>query len=134
MTKTLPTERLVRVLTESTFQLKKLQDLQQTLRSIVRDWGQAPPDVVLDELRNALDHASIPMPTAIPEAIAYLRMNGAKLASARRHARKKLGVPDGSNYLPDLGSIDSPEDGVQNSIQLENMEKVLAGLNLSSED
>jgi len=128
MSKTLPTARLADVLLEATMHLRKLQELHKSLTLIIQDWGIQPPESALIELRHALDKAAVPMPVAIPEAVAYLRVSGKRLARARKAARLRIGAPATPNgdYIPNLPV--EPVDSSLSSLDLGELERVLAGL------
>lgn len=99
--KTLPTARLTMVLLEAMQALKAHQDLRNGIAKILKGWPspEYAPEI-RDALRDLQDLGQIPMPTAVPEAVAYLRTHGARIARARNNARLEQGLSPVRPFLP----------------------------------
>lgn len=128
-TKILPTERLTLVLGEATTALSTARDLRRVISQIIRDFGIMPQEAVLAELREALDQANaVPQPTAIPEALAYLKVNSVRLLTARNRQRLRRDIP-----LSEFNPMDYLEEEETRApalpgMSLEDIEAKLKGL------
>lgn len=131
-TRTLPTARLTSVVVEAAEVLRTLRDLHSSVRSVVNDWGQQPPEAALHELREALDRAALSFPIAITEALAYLKVNGRKLQSTRRRQSRIRGQV-GSDFIPEAAEAIAPPFDASElediTLDLSKIEEVLKSLN-----
>lgn len=111
--KTLPTARLTSVLLEALEVMTSHRNLQVGLSQLLKSLDEADSlEAIREKLRRLYDESQVPMPVAIPEAVAYLKTNGAKIARARNSARKSLGVLPVRPFLPRELLPSGPEDEI----------------------
>lgn len=129
MPKTLPTDRLARVINESVEFMTTLSNLRTTLAQVIRDWGAMPDEARLDELREALDKANVVQPHQIPLAFAHLKTNLTKIEAARNARRKSKGLEPRFGE-ESVGELASPQTYVRPSFTLDDIEKKLKALEI----
>lgn len=140
MTKTTPTERLTSVLVEALTIATAHKTLQNDITRILQSWGQMPDADTLASIREALDRSLINIPSAIPDAVAYLRLNGAKIASAREAKRRQRGAEpiqpfNPTEHLPVSFTIgETTTLAAEKPMSLEDIEAKLKGLDILEED
>jgi hypothetical protein len=128
--KTLPTQRLASVLAESLVYMTTLHKTRVTLSQIIRDFGIMPQEAILAELREALDQANAAQPMAIPEAIAYLRVNAKRIEQARNRSRQNRGLARSDYDVSDVLDTDAtaPAKEIHPTLSLEDIEAKLKSL------
>lgn len=130
MSKIVPTERLAAVLLEAAELQRLLTLLRTTTSQVVRDWGIMPEEARLAELREVLDQVQPLTLTAIPETLAYLKVNLKRMERTRNAVRKMRGQGPTAYNIELPSEAPTLREDILPSFSLDEIEAKLKGLSL----